>query len=195
MPLPDACCRKPRKSHPASDRQVPDESVSDYKTRNIPPIPVRPQQWFRTPYDGLLRISRSFTASQKNIVHPTTLAVHADLYPTGAQDARKCLRGKLAPLVRTEYRRGPKVNQGLFQRLYADDANVYVISKCAGERVFASVEGFLLKRMKLRINREKTAVAHYPERGFLGFSFTPGKTLKVKATEKSLDRFGDGSGR
>jgi group II intron reverse transcriptase/maturase len=72
---------------------------------------------------------------------------------------------------------------------YADDANIYVKSKRAGERVFASVEGFLRKRLKLRINREKSAVAHYHERGFLGFSFTLGKTLKVKAAEKSLDRF------
>jgi len=72
---------------------------------------------------------------------------------------------------------------------YADDANIYVKSKRAGERVFASIEGFLFKRLKLRINREKSAVARYHERGFLGFSFTSGKTLKVKATEKSLDRF------
>jgi group II intron reverse transcriptase/maturase len=72
---------------------------------------------------------------------------------------------------------------------YADDGNIYVKSKRAGERVFASVERFLLKRLKLRINREKSAVARYHERGFLGFSFTSGKALKVKATEKSLDRF------
>jgi group II intron reverse transcriptase/maturase len=72
---------------------------------------------------------------------------------------------------------------------YADDANVYVKSRRAGERVFASIEGFLLTRLKLRVNREKSAVARYHERGFLGFSFTSGKTLKVKATDKSLDRF------
>jgi len=74
---------------------------------------------------------------------------------------------------------------------YADDANIYVKSKRAGERVFASIEEFLYKRLKLRVNREKSAVARYHERGFLGFSFTSGKTLKVKATEKSLDRFKD----
>jgi RNA-directed DNA polymerase len=71
---------------------------------------------------------------------------------------------------------------------YADDANIYVKSKRAGERVFASIEEFLWKRLKLRINREKSAVARYHERGFLGFGFTSGKTLKVKATDKSLDR-------
>ena len=70
---------------------------------------------------------------------------------------------------------------------YADDANIYVKSKRAGERVFASIEEFLFKRLKLRVNREKSA--HYHERCFLGFGFTSGKTLKVKATGKSLDRF------
>jgi len=71
---------------------------------------------------------------------------------------------------------------------YADDANIYVKSERAGGRVFASIEEFLFKRLKLRVNREKSAVARYHERGFLGFSFTSGKTLKVKATENSLDR-------
>lgn len=70
--------------------------------------------------------------------------------------------------------------------------NIYVKSRRAGERVFASIEGFLFKRLKLRVNREKNAVARYRERGFLGFSFTSGKTLKVKATQKSLDRFKEG---
>lgn len=54
--------------------------------------------------------------------------------------------------------------------------------------MFASIEEFLFKRLKLRVNREKSAVARYHERGFLGFGFTSGKTLKVKATENSLDR-------
>ena len=48
----------------------------------------------------------------------------------------------------------------------ADDANIYVKSKRAGERVFASIEEFLFKRLKLRVNREKSAVARYHERGF-----------------------------
>jgi RNA-directed DNA polymerase len=42
---------------------------------------------------------------------------------------------------------------------YADDCNVYVRSKAAGERVMASLEGFLTKRLRLKVNREKSAVA------------------------------------
>lgn len=72
---------------------------------------------------------------------------------------------------------------------YADDANIYVKSKRAGERVFASIEGFLRERLKLRVNRGKSAVAYYPERTFLGFGFTSGKVLKIKLAEKSLDKF------
>ena len=72
---------------------------------------------------------------------------------------------------------------------YADDANIYVKSKRAGERVFASIEEFLNKRLKLQVNREKSAVARYHERSFLGFGFTSGKVLKVKVSEKSWDRF------
>lgn len=74
---------------------------------------------------------------------------------------------------------------------YADDANVYVKSQRAGERVFESIESFLLNRLKLRVNRAKSAVARYHERGFLGFSFTSGKNLKIKLTDTSLRRFKD----
>ena len=40
---------------------------------------------------------------------------------------------------------------------YADNANIYVKSKGAGERVFASIEEFPNKRLKLRVNQEKSA--------------------------------------
>jgi RNA-directed DNA polymerase len=63
--------------------------------------------------------------------------------------------------------------------------NVYVKTKRAGERVFDSIEQFLWKRLKLKVNREKSAVALYHERGFLGFSFTKGKMLKIKLSLKA----------
>ncbi len=71
---------------------------------------------------------------------------------------------------------------------YADDGNVYVRTKRAGERVFESIERFLWKRLRLRVNRDKSAVAHYPERSFLGFSFTRGRELKIRFSAKSLRR-------
>lgn len=52
---------------------------------------------------------------------------------------------------------------------YADDQNVYVRSRRAGKRVFESVKRFLAKKLKLKINEQKSAVALVKERKFLGF--------------------------
>ena len=52
---------------------------------------------------------------------------------------------------------------------YADDSNIYVRSQRAGERVMASVSQFVTKRLKLRVNESKSAVARPEERKFLGF--------------------------
>jgi RNA-directed DNA polymerase len=52
---------------------------------------------------------------------------------------------------------------------YADDCNIYVQSLKAGERVMASVTTFLEKKLKLRVNKEKSAVALVSERSFLGY--------------------------
>src|SRR5262249_53687885 len=53
---------------------------------------------------------------------------------------------------------------------YADDCNIYVRSRRAGERVMACVSGFLTNRVKLKVNEAKRAVARPEERKFLGFS-------------------------
>src|SRR4029077_15049299 len=58
---------------------------------------------------------------------------------------------------------------------YADDCNIYVQSRRAGERVMAGIEQFLAKRLKLKVNKAKSAVAKPRARKFLGFSFTGGK--------------------
>ena len=55
---------------------------------------------------------------------------------------------------------------------YADDCNVYVQSKAAGERVMTSLERYLWQRLRLRINRDKSAVARPWTRKFLGYSVT-----------------------
>ena len=53
---------------------------------------------------------------------------------------------------------------------YADDCNIYVASKRAGERVLASVTKFLAERLKLTVNAAKSAVDHPWHRSFLGYS-------------------------
>ena len=62
---------------------------------------------------------------------------------------------------------------------YADDCNIYVRTKVAGERVMASVTRFLEENLKLRVNREKSAVAYVGERKFLGYRLLAGGRLTV----------------
>lgn len=71
---------------------------------------------------------------------------------------------------------------------YADDCNIYVRSKRAGERVMAGVSRFLEKKLKLKVNQVKSAVARPGKRKFLGFSFTLGKTPKRRIAPQSLKR-------
>jgi len=69
---------------------------------------------------------------------------------------------------------------------YADDCNIYVQTKVAGERVMASVTAFVGKRLRLRVNRNKSAVAHVSERKFLGYRLLSGGKLGI--APKSLAR-------
>ena len=62
---------------------------------------------------------------------------------------------------------------------YADDCNIYVRSQAAGERVLASVTTFLERELKLRVNRDKSAVAPVGERKFLGHRLLPGGRLGI----------------
>jgi len=72
---------------------------------------------------------------------------------------------------------------------YADDANIYVQSKEAGERVLVSVTRFLERRLKLQVNAEKSAVDRPWRRRFLGFTFTKRRPNRRKVSEKSIKAF------
>lgn len=71
---------------------------------------------------------------------------------------------------------------------YADDCNVYVRSKAAGDRVMASLERFLAERLRLKINREKSAVGRPWERKFLGYSVWMNRTPRLKVAPQSVKR-------
>ena len=62
--------------------------------------------------------------------------------------------------------------RGLRFARYAEDSNLYVRSRRAGERVMASITRFITTKLKLKVNEQKSAVARPWERKFLGFSFT-----------------------
>jgi RNA-directed DNA polymerase len=82
---------------------------------------------------------------------------------------------------------------------YADDCHIYVSSKRAGERVLASMTHFLASRLKLRVNRDKSAVDRPWKRSFLGYTVcsrkynvrlkvAPGSTQRLKGNLKALFR-------
>jgi RNA-directed DNA polymerase len=71
---------------------------------------------------------------------------------------------------------------------YADDCNIYVQSERAGQRVMEGVTDFIERKLKLRVNREKSAVSRPEKRSFLGFSFTGGKEPRRRIAPKSLKR-------
>lgn len=71
---------------------------------------------------------------------------------------------------------------------YADDCNVYVKSQAAGDRVMASLERFLTKRLRLVVNRDKSAVAPPWERKFLGYSVTEHRKTKLRVAPQSVIR-------
>ncbi len=72
---------------------------------------------------------------------------------------------------------------------YADDCNIYVRSQRAGERVMESIEQFLAKRLKLKVNKAKSAVAKPSVRKFLGFSFTGEKQPRRRIAPQAINRF------
>nr|BAD18235.1 reverse transcriptase-maturase-endonuclease of group II intron 0661 [Halalkalibacterium halodurans] len=71
---------------------------------------------------------------------------------------------------------------------YADDCNIYVRSKRAGLRIMESVTSFIENRLKLKVNREKSAVDRPWNRKLLGFSFTRGKDPKMRVSKESVKR-------
>jgi RNA-directed DNA polymerase len=93
----------------------------------------------------------------------------------------------LSNLVLDELDRELERRQHRFVR-YADDCNIYVASERAGKRVMQSVTSFIQRRLKLKVNETKSAVARPQERKFLGFSFTGGAEVKRRVAPKALLR-------
>jgi RNA-directed DNA polymerase len=72
---------------------------------------------------------------------------------------------------------------------YADDCNIYVRSQRAGDRVMGSIARFITKRLKLKVNEEKSAVGQPQWRKFLGFSFTGEREPRRRIAPKAIARF------
>ena len=74
---------------------------------------------------------------------------------------------------------------------YADDANVYVRSQRAGERVMESLTRFLEDRLRLKVNRTKSAVGRPWKRKFLGYTVTTQFSPRLKPASEALKRAKD----
>jgi len=100
--------------------------------------------------------------------------------------------GPLSPLlsniVLNEFDRELERRKLRFAR-YADDCNIYVRSRRAGERVMKSITRFITVKLKLKVNEQKSAVAEPWERKFLGFSFTNSGAPKRRIAPKAVVRF------
>lgn len=72
---------------------------------------------------------------------------------------------------------------------YADDCNVFVGSKKAGERVMKSLVGFIEKKLKLKVNRRKSGVRHCSQVTYLGYTILAGGGIRV--ADKTVSRFKD----
>ena len=72
---------------------------------------------------------------------------------------------------------------------YADDCNIYVRSRRAGERVMESIKRFIAKKLKLKVNDSKSAVARPAERKFLGFSFFWRSGPRRRIAPRAIQRF------
>jgi len=72
---------------------------------------------------------------------------------------------------------------------YADDCNIYVNSERGGQRVLDSVSRFLEKRMRLKVNKEKSKVRRSTKSKFLGFSFYGSHAgRRIRISEESIAR-------
>src|SRR3954452_24985926 len=128
----------------------------------------------------LLRLIRAYLNAgvmENGLVGPTDEGV-----PQGGP-----LSPVLSNLVLDEFDR-ELARRGLRFCRYADDCNIYVGSRRAGERVMASVCRFLTTRLQLKVNESKSAVARSGERKFLGFTISndpePLRQIAAKALEK-----------
>lgn len=129
----------------------------------------------------MLKLLRSFLNSgvmENGLVSPTTEGA-----PQGGPMSPLLSNIVLDELDKELERRGHS-----FVR-YADDFKIYVRSERAGRRVMESITRFITKKLKLKLNSEKSAVGRPWERKFLGFTISNSDNPKRRIAEESLERF------
>ena len=128
----------------------------------------------------LLKVIRRYL--QAGIMEGGVESPHVDGTPQGSPLSPLLSNVLLDDLDRELSRRGH-----CFCR-YADDSNVYVRSRRAGERVMASITRYVEGRLKLRVNGMKSAVARPWHRTFLGYTVTSEYQARLKPAPRSIQR-------
>jgi RNA-directed DNA polymerase len=131
----------------------------------------------------LLKLIRAYLNS--GIMYEGIVQAHTEGVPQGSPLSPLLGNILLDELDKELERRGHR-----FCR-YADDCNVYVKSKKAGERVMESLTHFIEKRLRLKVNRDKSAVGRPWARKFLGYSMTWHKKPRLKVAPQSVTRLKD----
>lgn len=128
----------------------------------------------------LLKLIRAYITS--GIMHEGIVRAHTEGTPQGSPLSPLLSNILLDELDKELERRGHR-----FCR-YADDCNAYVKSEKAGMRVMASITRFLEKKLRLKVNREKSAVGRPWMRKFLGYSMTWHRKPRLKVAPESVRR-------
>ena len=120
--------------------------------------------------------------------------LEAGLMRGGVVEARKQgapQGGPLSPLLSnillTDWDRELE-KRGLAFCRYADDCNIYVRSRAAGQKLLAGMTVFLAERLNLRVNEAKSACARPWARKFLGYSLTAHRQARLRIAPESLKR-------
>ena len=98
--------------------------------------------------------------------------------------------GPLSPLLANIYL--DALDKELDQRghsycRYADDCNIYVNSQAAAERTLASIQNWIEKHLRLKVNEAKSGTGRVWERKFLGFRLN--RKLQIGIAPESIERF------
>ena len=128
----------------------------------------------------LLKLIRAYLTS--GIMYEGVVQAHTEGTPQGSPLSPLLSNILLDELDKELERRGHR-----FCR-YADDCNAYVKSQKAGERVMTSITRFLERQLRLKVNRETSAVGRPWVRKFLGYSMTWHKKPRLKVAPESVRR-------
>jgi group II intron reverse transcriptase/maturase len=147
----------------------------------------------RVNHDMLMaRVARKMT--DKRVLKLTRAYLHAGVMANGVFEKMgegTPQGGPLSPLLANillDDLDKELTERGLRFVRYADDCNIFVASKRAGERVMESVTRFVEGKLKLKVNREKSAVDRPWNRKFLGFSFLWDKKATIRLAPQTISR-------